>query len=729
MGSLLQNTIFGRNKNSFISTWRTSNTSTGSSTSTQIKLPLLAAGTYNFIVDWGDGTSNNITVWNQTQTTHNYTVAGDYIIKITGICKGWQFNNTGDRLKILSVSNWGKFNPGDVVAHFYGCANLTLDSVKDVLDLTGVKTFVNSFRGCSSASSIARINEWNTSSITTMANCFNSSAFNSEISNWDVSKVTDFSGMFMSSAFNQPLNTWNTISATTFANMFQNQFNQNIGNWNVSNCTSFYQMFNFNSAFNNGGSPDINNWTLKTTGSVNLGNMFTAATSFNQPIGNWNTIAVTSTYGMFTSAASYNKPLPWNLENNTSMENMFQNASNFNQNIGTWNVSKVTNFTNAFAGAIAFNNGGSSDINNWVLNSTSNITLNSMFNNAKNFNQPIGNWNTGMVTNMSSMFQLATNFNQNVGTWNTGNVTTLSNMFNSSYAFNQNIGVWNVSKVTNFSSMFQNAVSFNNGGSSDINNWVLNNNSTITLSSMFLGAVNFNQPIGNWNTGNVTNFSSMFQNASLFNQNIGSWNVSKGDAFNSMFNTASVFNNGGSNTINNWSFKNTGTINMAQFFGNAKLFNQPIGNWNVINVNWMNSMFQNATVFNQDISSWNVSNVTLFQGMFLNASAFNQNIGFWDVSNAQNMSDMFSYATTFNQNIGSWNVSNVTNFTGFMTGKTSATFSSSNLDAIYNGWSSRPVKPFLTITFGTAKYTSASSAGKAILTTGPNNWVITDGGI
>jgi hypothetical protein len=64
-----------------------------------------------------------------------------------------------------------------------------------------------------------------------------------------------------------------------------------------------------------------------------------------------------------------------------------------------------------------------------------------------------------------------------------------------------------------------------------------------------------------------------------------------------------------------------------------------------------------------------------------------------------------------------------------MLGKTAATFSATNLDAIYNGWSSRAVKTPVTINFGTAKYTSASTSGRAILTGAPNNWAITDGGI
>jgi surface protein len=116
-------------------------------------------------------------------------------------------------------------------------------------------------------------------------------------------------------------------------------------------------------------------------------------------------------------------------------------------------------------------------------------------------------------------------------------------------------------------------------------------------------------------------------------------------------------------------------------------------------------------------------------GMFSVASAFNQPIGNWNVESVTNMATMFVAAYKFNQNIGSWNVSNVTNFANFMLGKTALNYSSANLDSIYNGWSSRPVKPNINITFAAAKHTSASSAGRAILTGAPNNWVITDGGM
>jgi surface protein len=93
------------------------------------------------------------------------------------------------------------------------------------------------------------------------------------------------------------------------------------------------------------------------------------------------------------------------------------------------------------------------------------------------------------------------------------------------------------------------------------------------------------------------------------------------------------------------------------------------------------------------------------------------------------MREMFNGNTGFNQNIGGWNVSNVTNFLNFMASRSPANYSAANLNAIYNGWSSRPVQPNLNITFGSIKYTAEAQVGKNILDFAPNNWTIVDGGI
>jgi hypothetical protein len=164
-------------------------------------------------------------------------------------------------------------------------------------------------------------------------------------------------------------------------------------------------------------------------------------------------------------------------------------------------------------------------------------------------------------------------------------------------------------------------------------------------------------------------------------------------------------------------------------FINATSFNQPLNSWNVSAAINMDGMFSNATSFNQPLDSWNVYIVSEMRNMFNNATSFNQDIGGWVVSSATNMQGMFNGATAFNQDIGSWDIANVLNFTDFMASKTPSTFSTTNLDAIYSGWSQLTVEPNLSISFGTAKYTDIGGlAGRNILTGAPNNWTIVDGG-
>jgi surface protein len=172
------------------------------------------------------------------------------------------------------------------------------------------------------------------------------------------------------------------------------------------------------------------------------------------------------------------------------------------------------------------------------------------------------------------------------------------------------------------------------------------------------------------------------------------------------------------------------STSLQNYFRSCTNFNGAIGSWNVSNILIMQDMFNSAIKFNQNIGAWNTSNLTNISGMFRDATVFNQDIGAWNVSNVTNMSRMFDSATAFNQDIGGWDVSNVTSFTSFMAGKSAANYSAANLDSIYNGWSALPsVKPNISISFGSIKYTAASAAGRLILTSAPNNWTITDGGI
>ena len=288
----------------------------------------------------------------------------------------------------------------------------------------------------------------------------------------------------------------------------------------------------------------------------------------------------------------------------------------------------------------------------------------------------------------NAIFRGCTNLISNATDAPTITTTDLTNTFRDCTNFNSNIGSWSVSAVTNMSSMFQSSTAFNNGGSSSIGTW--NTGAVTNMSNMFVNANAFNQPLS-FNTALVTSMSAMFSGAAAFNQPLS-------------FNTAAV-------------------EYMSSMFSGAAAFNQPL-TFNTTAVTSMSAMFNGATAFNQPLS-FNTGAVTTMSNMFNYATAFNQPLSF-NTGAVTTMSSMFNGATAFNQNLGALNVANVTNFTNFMATKTPATFSTTNLDAIYNGWVT--VQSSRTITFGTAKYSAAGTAGRGFLT-GTKLWTITDGGL
>jgi surface protein len=476
-------------------------TLSGASSGAAFKLPLLASGTYNFAVDWGDGTPFDIiTSHNQFETTHNYTVTGNRTIRIVGQIDGFAFLGQGDAPKLRQITNWGPLKLTNTGGYFWGCANLTtIPTASPDLTATGniITNLSNTFRDCALFNS-ANVNRWvlpTAAGLNVNMQGFLRGAliFNQPLSALNTSRVTNFSECFYSArAFNQALSAWSTAAATNLSYMFYDAraFNQNIAGWNTAAVTSLAYTFA----------------ALETT----LSNILFPAT-FDAPMA-------------FNNGG---QALAWNTANVVNMESTFEGATAFNSNITSWDTSKVTNMSSMFQGATAFNQAISRSGNQW--NTIGVTNMNRMFAGTTAFNGDISNWQVNNVADLSFMFAGATAFNRNIGGWATGNVANMESALQNASAFNQNIGGWNMTKVA--------AVSFD----LDVNNNQINyrNSAVNMLSNSGLSTANYSSTLQGWAPQTVLsgvrlNAAGRTRNAdgtTAFNTLVGKgWTITDGGA-------------------------------------------------------------------------------------------------------------------------------------------------------------------------------------------------------
>jgi surface protein len=190
--------------NLFTTTWTTT------ADAEMITLPYTGVGTYTGTIDWGDG---NTDVNDGTVTNHTYATAGTYTVIIDGTCIVWDFKGLGGSTYITSVVHWGQVQK----VNFGFCPNLDLSSVSDIIDLTGTE-FNQIFRGCSSLTTINRINEWDTSAVTDMIAMFRGCSLFNQALTFDTSAVTKMNSMFRdATAFDQNIGTWDVANVTDFS--------------------------------------------------------------------------------------------------------------------------------------------------------------------------------------------------------------------------------------------------------------------------------------------------------------------------------------------------------------------------------------------------------------------------------------------------------------------------------------------------------------------------------
>ena len=196
--------IFG-GKAAFCFTIDTRNTSAGSTSSNQFKPPTVSGGTYDFNIDWGDTSNDDISTWDDAALTHTYATEGIYTVSISGTFTGWSFNYSGDREKILDIANWGNgvltfIGSGGL----YGCTNLTVSAEEGEPSFTGGSYPQQFVAYCPALTTIPGMENWDWSSATTAYQIARSATlFNQALP--DMPLVTRIDAGFRDSAFNQAM--------------------------------------------------------------------------------------------------------------------------------------------------------------------------------------------------------------------------------------------------------------------------------------------------------------------------------------------------------------------------------------------------------------------------------------------------------------------------------------------------------------------------------------------
>ena len=293
-------TLGGEDTSSFfITTW--------TSADGQITLPLVGGETYNFNyrVDggsWTNHTSNSLTISGLPTT-------GTRTLEIDPINDGLPrllFNNSGDRLKLESIEQWGSNAYDQVVASFYGCENMVINASDqpNLLSLSN-NNLSGMFRNCDSIIDGSNlILEVNTATTCSMFRVFR------DCSNMTKSPI--LKGKFR------------TVGSA--------------GGGAYQNCTNLREI-------------DATYWDLSNNTNCTLAFFGCNNLSAITGIENWVMTSTTTTQQMFQSCFEWNTDLnDWDTQSLSNISNMFFNATSYDQSFSGWNVSNITNATGFLTG-------------------------------------------------------------------------------------------------------------------------------------------------------------------------------------------------------------------------------------------------------------------------------------------------------------------------------------------------------------------------------------------
>lgn len=286
----------------FITKWETT------TPDQEISIRINTTYTYNYDIDWGDGT---IETGQTSAPVHTYASPGTYNVEINGEFPAFESSAVVETHSLLEVVQWGNIEWKSMRYAFSKCTNVTF-TARDVPNLSLVTSMFGMF--------------------------FEATSFNSDINSWDVSSVTNMGSMFQgATSFNQDLNAWNVSSVTNMRSMFEDasSFNGDVSSWIVSSAINMRRMFNQATDFNS----DISSWNVGNV--FNMNGMFSFARSFNQDLSSWSVGMVTDMFAMFAAANSFDQDLSsWDISSVSDMNSMFNSVglspTNYDLTLDGW---------------------------------------------------------------------------------------------------------------------------------------------------------------------------------------------------------------------------------------------------------------------------------------------------------------------------------------------------------------------------------------------------------
>ena len=557
----------------FITTWNTANTITINDNS--ITIPTTGGG-YSYDVDWeNDGIFDEIGITGSAFHVYGGK-PGIKQIAIKGMFPRIYFNNGGDRLKLISIDQWGDNVWTSMNSAFEGCSNLT-ENASDAPNLSIVVSMSEMFRGATGFT--GDINNWDVSNVPWMVSTFkDATSFNDDIGGWDMCSVNSIRFMFNgASSFNQDISGWDVSNITNFQSTFDDAsaFDQNLGNWDVNQVTNMTNMLEDCGISRSHYDQTLIGWAsqIGLQSGITLGaNNLTYCHAINArdilSTGNSWTIsgdAIECTNAAFITTWKTDHP---GFSNDTSIVIPINPVYTYNYDVdwdndGIYDQTGITGgVTHDFAAIgtytirirgefpqIYFVGSGEQkkiiSIDQWGDMTWASMA--SSFDACSNLQYAaLDNPDLSNVSDMSYMFKNCHSFNGAIGGWDVSNIQDMEGSFQNASSFNQDIEQWDISSVTNMLFMFEDASEFNQ----DISGWKVD--SVLDLAVMFRDAQSFNQDISGWNVTSSTCLSGMFDGAIAFDQDLSSWDVSNALFLDAMLNNSAISMSHYDNILTSW---------------------------------------------------------------------------------------------------------------------------------------------------------------------------------